>query len=106
MGAGEDSHYAVSRRVFNAACQEVSAGKQRPVPGTGIGTSAFLPFRLLPFTETVVGESAFAEVLFDVALGNVSGQNGHLASAEFLYLFSILGDFTVKFLYIHCLLNK
>ena len=43
-----------------------------------------------------------------VLAGNIAKRHieEDFSKGGFTYLFSILGDFTVKFLYIHCLLNK
>ena len=81
-------------------------GKQRAVAGTGSLSSAFLSLGFLPFVEAVVGESPLTEVFFNVPLGNVSGNDRHLASHQVGELLLLLQDPAVKFLDIHCLFNK
>jgi hypothetical protein len=56
--------------------------------------------------EAVVGESPLTEVFFNVPLGNVSGNDRHLASHQVGELLLLLQDPAVKFLDIHCLFNK
>lgn len=74
--------------------------------GTGSLSSAFLPLGFPPFMETIVSKAATAEIVFDVAFGDVAGKDGHLTVRQVFQLFLSLPDAAVKFLNIHCLLNK
>ena len=46
------------------------------------------------------------EVFLDVSFGNVPGQYGHASACQVVHLLAVLQDAAVKFLNIHCLLNK
>ena len=61
-GAGEDSNLSVSWCVLDIAGKMVSAGEQRSVLRTGTASTVSLPLGFLPFMETVMGKTSFAEV--------------------------------------------
>lgn len=104
-GAGEDSNLSVSWCVLDIAGKMVSAGEQRSVLRTGTASTVSLPLGFLPFMETVMGKTSFAEVFLDVAFGDVACQYGHAAACQVGQLLLILQNTSVKFLNIHCLLD-